>query len=99
MIERTDGYLRVEDTHHYAVEFGRDHWLLSWHFESPPLTLDQAAAGLRLAQMAARWGEQLLFDHSRDGAMVWALIAYQARILRLHPLDAYLRCLAQRATA
>lgn len=95
MIELNGCYLRAQDTRHYAVVFGPGRWLLSWLFESPPLTLDQAAAGLRLAQMAARWGEHLLFDPSRDAAMVWALVTYQARILGLDPLDAYLRCLAQ----
>ncbi|WP_280216685.1 hypothetical protein [Nocardia neocaledoniensis] len=94
MIELTGRYLRAQDTRHYAVAFGPSQWLLSWLFESP-LTLDQAAAGLRLAQMAARWGENLLFDSARNAAMVWALVTYQARILGLDPLDAYLRCLAQ----
>ena len=94
MIELTGCYLRAEGTRHYAVALG-PHWLLSWLFESPPLTLDQASAGLRLAQMAARWGEDLLFDRRDGAAMVWALVTYQAGVLGLNPLDAYLRCLTQ----
>ncbi|MBF6358324.1 hypothetical protein IU449_27885 [Nocardia higoensis] len=50
----------------------------------------EAVAGLQLAEIVAQWGE-LLWTATPNTAMVWRLMAGQAKSLGLDVLDAVIR--------
>lgn len=93
MIEQQGRFLTADHTKHYGFLARADRWKLSWLPEIA-LPIEQAEAGLRIAEMAAYWGPWLLFTDKPEARMVCRVVEQHAQVLGMDALDAYLRCLA-----
>lgn len=93
MIEQQGRWLTADHTDHYAFQTRADRWKLTW-LPDTVLPIEQAEAGLRIAEMAAYWGPWLLFVDRYEARMVRLVVAHYADVLGMDALDAYLRCLA-----
>ncbi|WP_067470817.1 hypothetical protein [Nocardia amamiensis] len=90
-IQREGQWLTASRSDHVACEVSEGVFRLSF---APDLLVNgvQAVAGLTLAEIVAEW-DQLLWVDSPNTAMVWKLLAGQARPLGLDVLDAVIRCM------
>ncbi|MGW5317760.1 hypothetical protein ACWEVD_01270 [Nocardia thailandica] len=93
MIEQQGRYLTADHTNHYGFLARADRWTLSW-LPDVALPIEQAQAGLRIAEMAAYWGPHLLFSERIEAHAVRCVVEQYAAILGMDALDAYLRCMA-----
>ncbi|MFI5541551.1 hypothetical protein ACIA5H_34730 [Nocardia sp. NPDC051900] len=90
-VRREGQWLTATRSDHVAYEMSEGVFRLSF---APDRLVNgvQAVAGLTLAEIVAEW-DQLLWVDSPNTAMVWKLLAGQARPLGLDVLDAVIRCM------
>jgi hypothetical protein len=89
-IHREGQWLIATRSDHVACEIAESVFRLSFAPDRL-VSAAQAVAGLRLAEIVADW-DQLLWVESPNVAMVWRLLADQARTVGLDVLDAVVRC-------
>ncbi|OBA47072.1 hypothetical protein A5780_34490 [Nocardia sp. 852002-20019_SCH5090214] len=88
-VKREGQWLTATRSEHVAFEMAEGVFRLSF---APDRLVNrvQAVAGLLLAEIADQWGE-LLWAEDSNVAIVWRLMAQQARTLGLDVLDAVIR--------
>ncbi|WP_433527770.1 hypothetical protein ACQPZ2_44090 (plasmid) [Nocardia pseudovaccinii] len=89
-VQREGRWLTASLSDHVAYEVGEGQFRLSFMPECL-VTGVQAVAGLVLSEIAAQW-DQLLWEATPNTAIVWKLMAGQAKTLGLDALDAVIRC-------
>lgn len=88
-VRREGQWLTATRSEHVAYEMSKGVFRLSF---APDRLVSgsEAVAGLQLAEIVAQWGE-LLWTETPNTAMVWQLMAGQAKTLGLDVLDAVIR--------
>ncbi|WP_228805825.1 hypothetical protein [Nocardia higoensis] len=88
-IHREGQWLTATRSEHVAYEMSEGVFRLSF-VPDRLVSGSEAVAGLQLAEIVAQWGE-LLWTATPNTAMVWRLMAGQAKSLGLDVLDAVIR--------